>query len=439
LKIENGKLKSVVLALLWLSSLAIAIPGDFDADGCVSAADLQHFAAGWLTSSEGDLDGDSDTDIADFAIFASHWIEGCIGTGTPPVANSGTSSPVTHIWQPITLSAADDGNPSVPGKLKYIITQLPTVGMIYDPKSGAGKIDHVPYTLSSWGNAVSYWTTTAGADSLKFAADDFGVTPMGGQSSPATVTITAAANPKDCLSFDGRGYVVFQDNDYYDADNGWAVHCFVKTTNPNGGIISKRGSTGPGWQIDLVGGKPIFRLWDTTGQQTTLTADWLTKQYFNYNRLDDGQWYELSACLFMLDGVVYATLQVGCEDIVEPVIAAGDYTNSEPVTLGKTAMGGYRGNIDKLRFFSNYVGGIYGNILYDPINPRTGDLNEVILFAGVASVVLFPLNEGTGTTISDIRASHLAGTIYSLDHVSWLPYFDPFMDVSVQQNYRGTK
>ncbi len=439
MKIVNCKLKIFALALLWLSSFAIAVPGDFDADGCVGTADLQTFAASWLTNAGGDLDSDADTDLADFAIFAGYWLDGCVGFGAPPTASNGTSSPVTHIWQTITLTATDDGNPNPPAKLKYVITSLPTVGVIYDPKSGSGKIDHVPYTLSSWGNAVSYWTATAGADTLQFKADDGGVSPMGGQSSAATVTITATANPKDCLSFDGQGYVTFADNNYYDAKSGWAVHFFINTCSPNGGLISKRGSSGAGWQMDLVGGRPVFKLWNTDNQPTVLTATYLTKEYYGYQRLDDGKWYELSACVYTINSQLVATLQVGCGEVTESVVVTGDFTNSEPVILAKTAAGGYRGKIDKLRFFSAYFNNEYAFIIDDSINPRTGDSSEVTMFAGVASVVLFPLGEGTGTTITDIRASHLTGTLSGLDHVSWLPYFDPFQDVSVQQNYRGAK
>jgi hypothetical protein len=536
LKIENVKLKIFIAAILWLNSIAFAIPGDFNADGVVAMGDLHLFAGSWLTDSGGDLDSDSDTDLADFAIFASHWLEGCdalppldasnvsvgvalagdvtfvlpatspepltwrvlslpaygtlydavdetlissvpfaldansvhyhasdsvalpvsfswsastaandcgssgsdmatasIAVYAQPVANNGTSNPVTHIWQAITLSGADEGNPSPPGKLKYIITALPTVGQIYDPKSGAGKISKVPYTLSSWGNTAVYWTDTLGADAMQFKVDDSGVAPMGGQSAAATVTINATANPKDCLSFDGRGYVSIPDGTYLDAGNGWAIDFWIKTRQPYSTVIKKRGSA-QGYEIKLVGGMPHVEFYDASG----VMAASFECEYAG--RLDIDQWREVE---FWCGNVTGGWQILGAIAGEEYVIAekysevlSGSLpamANTEPVILGTA----YKGQFDKLRFFAAIDPQIVAGSVQD-ISGRTESGNETFFGIGAVSSVLFMCDNASGTIITDSKTGKV-GTFSSADHVSWLPYFDPFADVAVQQNYRGTK
>lgn len=414
--------------MLWLSSFAIAVPGDFDADGCVATADLQTFAASWLTNAGGDLDSDADTDLADFAIFAGYWLDGCVGNGVPPTASNGTSSPVTHIWQTITLTATDDGNPNPPAKLKYVITSLPTVGVIYDPKSGSGKIDHVPYTLSSWGNAVSYWTATAGADTLQFKADDGGVSPMGGQSSAATVTITATANPKDCLSFDGQGLVSIPDGTYLDAVSGWAIDFWIKTRQPYSTLVKKR-ATGTGYEIKLVGGKPVIQFFDTNGQELVLLQ-------YPY-RVDNGAWHEVGVTASNYSSGWLVKFHIDQDDLTSQAQLSGampSFDNSESVMIGA----GHKNQFDKLRFYSGLTHPGDLSDIIQLFGNRTESGDEQVFGIGAISSVLFMCNEATGTTITDSKTSKV-GTFNSADHVSWLPYFDPFADVSVQQNYRGAK
>lgn len=411
-----------------LSSFTFAIIGDFDSSGCVDITDLQIFATSWLTDSSGDLDSDNDTDLADFAVFANHWLEGDCPIppegGTPPTASNSSPSAVTNIWQSITLSATDDGHPVIPGKMRYIITSLPTVGQIYDPKSGAGKIASVPYTLSSWGNMLSYWTETVGADSLQFKADDCGASPNG-QSNTATVTITASANPKDCLTFDGQGYVTIPDGLYLDAVSGWAIDFWIKTRQPYSTLIKKHGAS-TGYEIKLVGGKPVVEFYDSSSTRLILLA--------YSNRIDDGRWHELSCNTITAPSNWYAQITVD-NDTVD-VVTSGSmpgFDNSDPLVIGPA----YKGQLDKFRFFSGYDPIINNLAFIQGFSGRTESGNEVIMGSfGIASSVLFMCDETLGTTITDSKTGKV-GTFNSSVHVTWLPYFDPFMDVSVQQHYRG--
>ena len=106
----------------------------------------------------------------------------------PPTAASASyeiaiADPVT-----ITLEATDDGLPE-PAALTFVITSLPSDGVLRDP--GAGLITGVPYTLVGGGADVEYDPDNAflGTDSFQFVANDGGVAPDGGDSDVATIAI----------------------------------------------------------------------------------------------------------------------------------------------------------------------------------------------------------------------------------------------------------
>jgi M6 family metalloprotease-like protein len=108
----------------------------------------------------------------------------------PPVAQAGSASTQINTSIPITLVATDDGLPNPPGALTYIITSLPSNGVLSDP--GNGVISSVPYSLFGYGDQVVYTpdTSFAGSDSFQFKANDGGTAPNGGDSNPATVSVT---------------------------------------------------------------------------------------------------------------------------------------------------------------------------------------------------------------------------------------------------------
>ena len=107
----------------------------------------------------------------------------------PPVAEAGSAGTQTNTPVTVTLAATDDGSPNPPGALTYIITSLPSHGILSDP--GNGIIGSVPYSIVSFGNQVVYTPTTGynGPDSFEFKANDGGTSPEGGDSNIAAVSI----------------------------------------------------------------------------------------------------------------------------------------------------------------------------------------------------------------------------------------------------------
>jgi len=98
---------------------------------------------------------------------------------TPPTAYSQTTSATSGVITPISLSAADDGQPNPPARFTYEITVLPLHGTLSDP--AGGEIT----TLVNY-RACSYYS---GPDQFYFKADDGGTPPEGGDSDPAQVTV----------------------------------------------------------------------------------------------------------------------------------------------------------------------------------------------------------------------------------------------------------
>jgi C1A family cysteine protease len=135
--------------------------------------------------------GTAFTDITTYYSNTNVCIRGlAIIIPSPPIAedvNVSTSldTPVT-----ITLQATDEGLPNPPGVLSYIITSLPSHGILSDPN--AGSIGTVPYTLVGNGNQVIYTPATdyTGPDNFIFKANDGGVPPDGGDSNLANVSVS---------------------------------------------------------------------------------------------------------------------------------------------------------------------------------------------------------------------------------------------------------
>lgn len=110
-------------------------------------------------------------------------------TSTTPTAADSNVSLSAGTSQVITLQATDDNLPNPPGKLTYIITSLPKVGILSDPC--AGQINTVPYSLVNYGNDVNYTSRICymGDVNFHFKANDGGSSPTGGDSNIAVVSI----------------------------------------------------------------------------------------------------------------------------------------------------------------------------------------------------------------------------------------------------------
>jgi hypothetical protein len=370
----------------------------------------------WSATTAADDCGQSNSDTATATITVCR----------VPTATAQSASGTAYIWKTITLAAVDDGLPTPPGRLKYIISTLPAVGLLYDPKSGAGQITKVPYSLSSWGTDVLYITAATGNSSFGFKASDGGVSPFGGISSEATVSITTAANPLDCLSYDGLGSVSIPDGTYLDAGNGWAIDFWVKTRQPYAMLVDKR-TTGAGYEIKLVAGRPMIEIYDATGLIATMYGAY-------FARIDNDQWHEVEFCTYAVTGGWELFIQVVLSDLVYVDANTGSYTGTMPTLSNAEAVvvgSGFKGSFDKLRYFS---------AITDPTSfgalVQFASRTELTTLWEMTPNVQFNCNEGTGTTITDSKTSKV-GTFSSADHVAWHPWIVPFVDVSVPRYYGG--
>jgi hypothetical protein len=92
----------------------------------------------------------------------------------------------------VTLLGTDDGMPSPPGVLTYVITSLPAHGKLSDPAGGV--IAATRYTLANWGNQVIYTPDAGylGQDSFTFVANDGGVPPLAGDSNTSSISLAVS-------------------------------------------------------------------------------------------------------------------------------------------------------------------------------------------------------------------------------------------------------
>ncbi len=125
----------------------------------------------------------------DQAVAGNCWGVDFAGLGSgplPPIAFDGNvvTGPGTAVE--IALEALDEG---LPGMLSYVITSLPSYGVLSDPC--AGDINSTPYVLADDGNRVVYTPggCQEGSDDFQFKANDGGTSPDGGESNIATVTV----------------------------------------------------------------------------------------------------------------------------------------------------------------------------------------------------------------------------------------------------------
>jgi hypothetical protein len=149
-------------------------------------------ALNWCKSNFGTtgLDDASWMNMLDFNLYGDPANYLAISCGeSPPTADPNTISAGQGVAKTIDLQASDDGLPDPPGELTYIITSLPSHGVLNDPAMGV--IRSVPYILADNGNQVVYTPCViySGSDSFNFKANDGGTPPNGGDSNIATITI----------------------------------------------------------------------------------------------------------------------------------------------------------------------------------------------------------------------------------------------------------
>jgi hypothetical protein len=164
---------------------------------------------------------------------------GTVSGPLPPTAEPNTITAMQGVAKTIDLKASDDGLPNPPGVLTYIITSLPSHGLLSDPATGV--IRNVPYTIAGNDNQVVYTPCViyTGSDSFNFKANDGGTPPGGGDSNIATVTINVQTQSSTVTiyetNFDGGlpsgwtiidylsdGYTWTTQNDYLEQVPEWA-------------------------------------------------------------------------------------------------------------------------------------------------------------------------------------------------------------------------
>ncbi|MBN1126903.1 MAG: C10 family peptidase [Sedimentisphaerales bacterium] len=113
---------------------------------------------------------------------------------TPPIPYDMEVSATSGMTATILLKAADEGHPTPPGNLTYIITSLPEHGTLTEP--GFGQIESVPHSLAGYKSALEYQSCPyfAGLEQFQFKANDGGTPPSGGDSSVATIQINVERN-----------------------------------------------------------------------------------------------------------------------------------------------------------------------------------------------------------------------------------------------------
>lgn len=337
-----------------------------------------------------------------------------------PTATDGTLSVTTYIVGTSSLVATDSD--AYPSSLAYYITAVPTQGYIRDNSGVVITASMLPKKMQS--SKYCYETINSGSDHFHFKAYDGAL-----YSDEKQITITSTANPKDCLSFSGLGTVTIPDNDLLDMVDGRGIVINFKTPNPNGGLLYKRDTGKPGYEIKMVGGHLVFNIYDASGIVGTLTSlekyntdKWCGVQLI-YDSPNNMFWITTATEPASYDW--YAAVETyeptGYPGITVPV---GTYANDCNLIVGKDITSFYKWEIDALRSYSSITGNVFYQIAVLQQRTIGGDST---LFAPIP-VLRFKCNyDGTNNTITqiydDISAGHAIGTINNSLYVRYYPFF----------------
>jgi hypothetical protein len=340
-----------------------------------------------------------------------------------PSANDISVSTYTFIPTEIILQSTDDGLPSIPGKLKCYITDLPGESGYYvqDPTSGGQsriRESDLPYRLSTWGKQIIFATSNAGSDLIKYKTFD-GLL----YSAEKTITVNIAANPQDCLSFDGSGFVTISDSDYFDIADGRVVGICFATRQSNCTIASKYEIGQPGYEMKLVNGKLVVNFYNTSGLAASESSQ------FNYNT---GSWVnaafgynhatgklELYIGFGQVAGVGWFSDFETHTDEEASDIPLDNYANGCDFIIGQN----FKGEIDAPRAYTvNMADDPFRTLCVVQSRQTAGNTESWV----PAPVVRFTCNLGGNNTATqiydDISAAHLIGTFNSSDHVKYIPF-----------------
>ena len=284
-------------------------------------------------------DGDTNSTSATITIYVD---------GIPVAANINTS---TYEYYRHNIALSGDVFNGRTGK--YIITSLPDGASLIDPAPSAGVITSgkLPYGLANNENDVVFVTDTNGVYKFEYRLYDGIYTSL-----PAEVNVTVAANPKDCINFDGlknqKGYVEMAHNSLLNMADGRGIMFFIKTRNPDCWLLKKRLPGGAGYEIALEGGMPVLNLFEAGG---------LKRSYKCQAIASDGLWngiglvYKYNAGIgvdlyfetirYDYDGHVWT----GAWEEEFTDVPDGNYINDANLMVSTVI-----GSIDRIRFYNDY-------------------------------------------------------------------------------------
>lgn len=450
---RNYTRQYLIIILLFTASCFGWLDGNFNQDCTVNFEDFAVLAADWqavdanISDPNTDINDDNSVDVLDLALFCDNWLETDPCTtpcdwqiNNPPTADAQSVYAVKKIYQTVTLSGSDDGYGGL--SLTYSITSLPSRGHIKEVYLGATVLDSndLPHTLTT--NQVIFGSDTIGLDSFDFKITD----SQGVDSNDATVDVNVFEYQKDCLSFDGSGgYIDINDTqgilpyvNYLDFKDQTGFGMFVYTHSPFVPLAKKRGS-GAGWEAAIVSGQFKLYLYDPNGNLC-----WSNRT--ENDRIDMGTWshvgfiYDADSTTVELWSAVYVADVMGGSGRWSGYyqtftdVPPYDYTNDANLVIASRGNGSYKWEIDNIRFYtisSLSSVNMFNSLIFSEDRETCGNGG---LFMTVP-VVRFMLDEGTGTSITDDKAS-LAGTLLDASHIDWELFNWQWTDIIYQNYYR---
>lgn len=414
-----------LLIIFSLSGICFAVQGDLTGDDCVDYNDLYILCNNWLESDaniadpNADINSDDIVDFIDFSYLALNW-NNCgtvVPTNDPPETEDLAISAYTYIVKSITLTATDDGLPD--SNISFIITSMPSGGHLRDGNNKIILNSDLPYTLVRNGDKICYETISAGVFDVNYKAYDGDL-----YSDTNTITITVAANPKDCLSLDSSGYITIPDNSLLDLSASRGIGLCFNTRKPYCQLLRKHETGKAGYDMGLVGGKITVNIYSSSSLVGTIQSDL---------RYDNGQWVN---AVFAYNGtnniielyIGYGTVINGWYDSLffyynddnsGVSIPSGDYTNDCNMVIGD----GYKWEIDGIRSYRLTMTDPFRTLAAVQKRENTGNTESFV----PAPAVRFNCNFGGNNTATqiydDISATHLVGTFSSGLHIRYYPFF----------------
>lgn len=381
------------------------------------------------------------TAIASSGYTFSHWSGDLTGSDNPatviitsnknitanfislaPVIDIGAiANPQTIVFENciIDLSQGVSGA----GTIDYVIDSLPSGAFLIATQEYAKPImsSMLPYIVPEHNSHIVLRATSTGTKTFNYHAYN------GSSSNIATMTVNVSANSPDSLTFTGTEteIVTIPDSNELDIIDGRGICFYFRTLQADCGLFYKRAGAN-GYYVCVENGRIRFYLVQPNGTAIGYgRTDML--------RVDTGRW---TTCGFTYNAGLIAIFVCDVEQVngsgyyvaeyVNQPIA--DYTNSEPVIIGKSpGKPNFVGEFDRLRFYSGCTGEAWDlQMIYIMGVPEgrqdTSDVVSEWYGTPIVPLVRFMFDEGVGTTTTDDRCTpNLVGNVGSMP---WLANYD---------------